>query len=69
MLRLARQSQSSWYADRLSEELHERATAPTLILKLSETSDVFFTLNRAQHDGFPLRPYLPAIAPPRNLIV
>ncbi|KAH8723598.1 hypothetical protein GQ44DRAFT_740839 [Phaeosphaeriaceae sp. PMI808] len=37
------------------EELIERRAATALWQKLSETSDVFFTISRALHDGFPVR--------------
>ncbi|KAH8589267.1 hypothetical protein B0O99DRAFT_637237 [Bisporella sp. PMI_857] len=55
LLGLARQSPRSWYRDRIREELRERHNAKTLCQKLSETSDVFFSIIRARHDGFPIR--------------
>lgn len=55
LLGLSRQSPPSWYRDRLREELSERRTATTRLAKLSETSDVFFAIIRAQHDGFAVR--------------
>ncbi|CAM1502317.1 Fc.00g043010.m01.CDS01 [Cosmosporella sp. VM-42] len=55
LLDLPRQSPPSWYRDRLMEELYERRTAITFWNKLSETSDVFFSLSRAKYDGYPLR--------------
>lgn len=55
MLGLAPQSPPSWYRDRLREELQERRTAITRWEKLSETSDVFFSMSRAMYDGFPVR--------------
>lgn len=54
-LGLLHQSPPSWYRDRLREELLERRTAKTSWRKLSETSDVFFTISRARYDGFPIR--------------
>lgn len=62
MLGLSRQSPPSWYQDRLREELQERRTAVTPLLKLSETSDVFFSISRAQYDGFPVRDLPPFVA-------
>ncbi|KHN94157.1 uncharacterized protein MAM_07997 [Metarhizium album ARSEF 1941] len=44
-----------WYRARLREELAERREARTALARLSETSDVFYTLGRARHDGYPLR--------------
>ena len=55
MLGLPRQSPQSWYRDRIREELRELRTANTPWQKLSETSDVFFSISRAQHDGYPVR--------------
>jgi hypothetical protein len=54
-LRLARQAPPTWYRDRLREELRERYAARTAWETLSETSDVYFTILRAQHDGCPVR--------------
>ena len=62
MLSLSRQSPPSWYRDRLREELQERRTAKTAWQKLSETSDVFFSISRAQYDGFPVRKLPPFVA-------
>jgi hypothetical protein len=62
MLGLARQSPKSWYRDRIREELRERHTANTPWQKLSETSDVFFSISRAQYDGVPVRK-LPVFVP------
>jgi len=45
MLRLSQQSPPSWYRDRLQEELREQQTANTFWQKLSETSDVFFSIS------------------------
>ena len=55
VLGLSRHSPQSWYRDRIREELRERRTADTLWQKLSEASDVFFSISRAQHDGYPVR--------------
>ncbi|KAH8814606.1 hypothetical protein DL96DRAFT_418333 [Flagelloscypha sp. PMI_526] len=55
MLGLSLQSPPSWYRDRLREELRERRTAATFLERLSESSDVYFSIIRARHDGFPLR--------------
>ncbi|KAI9677175.1 MAG: hypothetical protein M1829_002749 [Trizodia sp. TS-e1964] len=68
MLGLARQSPPSWYRARLREELQERRTATTPWQKLSETSDVLFSISRAQFDGFPLR-RLPPFDPARHFPV
>jgi hypothetical protein len=61
MLGLSRHS-PSWYRERLREELRERRTANTPWQKLSETSDVFFSISRAQYDGFPVRKLPPFVA-------
>lgn len=55
MLSLRRQSPGSRHRDRLREELCERRHAETSWQKLSETSDVLFSITRAQYDGFPTR--------------
>jgi hypothetical protein len=55
MLNLPRQTQASWHRDRLREELQELRLAKTTLSRLSEASDVLFSLTRAQHDGFALR--------------
>jgi len=68
MLGLSRQSPPSWNRDRLREELRERQTANTFWQKLSETSDVFFSISRARYDGFPVRK-LPAFVPSRHFLV
>jgi hypothetical protein len=54
MLGLPNQSPPSWYRDRLREELSERRAATTRWQRLSETSDVVFSISRALHDGFPV---------------
>ena len=54
MLNLPRQSQRSWHLERYREELAELDGARTRLEKLSESSDVFFAISRAQHDGFPI---------------
>ncbi|CAG8950370.1 hypothetical protein HYFRA_00006863 [Hymenoscyphus fraxineus] len=53
MLNLPRYN-SSWYRDRLAEERRELRKARTLVEKISEESDVFFTIIRAEYDGFPI---------------
>jgi hypothetical protein len=55
LLGLPRHSRPSWYRDQLRDELVEYRAARTPLEKLSETSDVFFALSRARHDGFPVR--------------
>lgn len=62
MLNLSRQSPSSWHRDRLREELLEHRLAKTPWQKLSEAADVFFSISRAQYDGFPIRKLPPFIA-------
>lgn len=52
MLGLTRQSEKSWHRARLKEELQERRLSKTFLLRLSETSDVLFCLQRAEYDGF-----------------
>ncbi|PSN59037.1 hypothetical protein BS50DRAFT_614721 [Corynespora cassiicola Philippines] len=54
MLSLPRQPSPSWHRNRFREELRERTAATTCWQTLSETSDIFFTISRAQHDGFPV---------------
>ncbi|KAI2637444.1 uracil phosphoribosyltransferase-domain-containing protein [Xylaria nigripes] len=54
LLALPRQSPPSWYQDRYREEVAEFHEATTTLQKLSEESDVFFALSRAQYDGFPV---------------
>ena len=62
MLNLSPQSPSSWYRDRLREELAEHRIATTPWQKLSEASDVFFSISRAQYDGFPVRNLPPFVS-------
>ncbi|KAJ5189987.1 hypothetical protein N7491_007972 [Penicillium cf. griseofulvum] len=54
-LSLPQQSHLSWHRARLREELCERRTAKTSWQKLSETSDVLFSITRSQYDGFIIR--------------
>jgi hypothetical protein len=68
MLGLSRQSPPSWYRDQLHEELQERKSAPTRLQKLSETADVFFSISRARHDGFPVR-QLPPVVTSRHALI
>ncbi len=67
LLGLSQQSRR-WYRDRIREELQERRQATTRLRKLSETSDVFFSISRARHDGFPCRS-LPPFAATRHGLV
>ncbi|KAI1357786.1 hypothetical protein F5Y08DRAFT_351636 [Xylaria arbuscula] len=62
MLNMPRQSPPSWYLDRYTEELVELDEAKTWLEKLSESSDVFFIICRAKHDGFPIAD-IPSINP------
>lgn len=68
MLGLSQQSPSSWYRDRLWEELRERRSAKTSWQMFSETSDVVFSSSRAEYDGFPVR-RLPPFVTPRHILV
>jgi hypothetical protein len=54
MLALPRQP-PTWYRAGLQEEEQELEEANTFIDKLSESSDVYFVLVRAQYDGFPIK--------------
>ncbi|RDW76540.1 uncharacterized protein DSM5745_06532 [Aspergillus mulundensis] len=54
-LRLTRQPSASWHRARIAEELKERRVARNQLEKLSETSDVLFSISRARHDGFAIR--------------
>ncbi|KAM7188539.1 hypothetical protein V8F33_010582 [Rhypophila sp. PSN 637] len=62
LLGLARQSRPSWHRDRIREELRERKAATTFCSRLSETSDVLFSLSRARYDGNPVRRLPPFVA-------
>ena len=55
LLGLSRKPTQSWHQDRLQEELQELRDAKTPLERLSETSDVFFTISRATYDGFPIQ--------------
>jgi hypothetical protein len=68
ILGLPRQSPPSWYQDRLRDELREFRLSNMPWQKLSETSDVFFSISRAQYDGFPVRK-LPFFVARRHLLV
>ena len=68
MLNLPRQNPPSWYRERLREELKERRHAKTFLERLSETSDVLFSISRARHDGFPVR-NLPQFRTTRHTLV
>jgi hypothetical protein len=54
MLALPRQP-PTWYRAGLQEEEQELEEANTFVDKLSESSDVYFVLVRAQYDGFPIK--------------
>ena len=43
-----------WYRARLVEELAERRKSKSYLSKLSETCDVYYIIQRAQLDGYPL---------------
>ncbi|KAI0993864.1 hypothetical protein K3495_g14320 [Podosphaera aphanis] len=62
LLGVKRQSTASWYRERLREELRERREARGFLERLSETSDVFYNVTRAQHDGMKIAT-LPAFTP------
>lgn len=68
MLGLPWQSPLSWYWDRLREELREWRTATTPWQRISEASDVLFSISRAGFDGFPIR-RLPSITSPSHVLV
>ncbi|KAI1824264.1 hypothetical protein F4861DRAFT_270598 [Xylaria intraflava] len=67
ILNLPRQTPATWYRDRYNEELVEFHQANTFVERLSEQSDVFFAISRAEYDGFPIEP-LPQFRT-RHLIV
>ncbi|KAI1431306.1 hypothetical protein GGR50DRAFT_698144 [Xylaria sp. CBS 124048] len=54
LLNLPHYTQKAWYQARYNEELAEFRQARTRLEKLSEESDVFFALSRANYDGFPV---------------
>ncbi|KAF2433053.1 hypothetical protein EJ08DRAFT_647781 [Tothia fuscella] len=54
-LGLPQQTSASWHRARIREELKERRKANTFWDQISETSDVLFSVSRAQYDGFLLR--------------
>lgn len=55
-LGLQRQVLRSWHCDRLREEELELREARTYLEKISEASDVLFSISRARHDGFDIQP-------------
>jgi hypothetical protein len=67
-LNLPRQTPPSWYRHRLYEELRERKAAKRFRSRLSETSDVFFSISRAKYDGFPVRRLPPFMASRHSLL-
>ena len=68
MLGLPQQSPLSWYQDRLQEELHEQQTATTSWQRISETSNILFSISRANFNGFPIC-RLPSITGPLHVLV
>ncbi|EED18670.1 conserved hypothetical protein [Talaromyces stipitatus ATCC 10500] len=56
VLGLQRQKPHSWHFDRLREEEQELREAQAYLEKISEASDVIFSISRAQHDGFNIQP-------------
>lgn len=50
-LKLAEQSSASWHHARIREELRERRHACSRLRRLSETADVFFSIQRARSEG------------------
>ncbi|KAG4433807.1 hypothetical protein IFR05_010721 [Cadophora sp. M221] len=52
ILALPRQTPKAWHTIRLAEEEREFLAATTLLERLSEESDRFFTIGRATHDGY-----------------
>ncbi|KAI9704997.1 MAG: hypothetical protein M1836_006777 [Candelina mexicana] len=68
MLSLRQMSPASWHHDRFREEIQECHEARTYIEKLSETSDVFFSISRAKHDGYPIRELIPCNTPRHALV-
>lgn len=68
MLGLSLQSPPSWYRDRLREELFERRKATKFLHRLSETSDVYFSVIRARYDGYPIRK-LPSFQASKHTLV
>lgn len=68
MLGLSRHSPASWYRNRVREELRERRTAVTGLQKLSETSDVSFSIARARHDDFLVGRLPPFVASTHMLV-
>jgi hypothetical protein len=65
-LGLRHQLSRAWHCARLREELHERRTATTRLARLSETSDVLFTISRAHHDSCAPFPKLPPFVVSRH---
>ncbi|CZT50908.1 uncharacterized protein RSE6_11980 [Rhynchosporium secalis] len=68
-LRLTRQSPASWHVTRLAEEKEEVRAAITFIEKLSEESDVFFTISRAAFDGYSIATQPHFTASKRNMLI
>lgn len=68
ILSLPRHYPESWHRERLAEEQVEAVEAPTPLKRLSETSDIFFTITRARINGFDIAPR-PAPVRPYNALV
>ncbi len=68
LLGLARQSPAAWHEERLREERVELENAASAVERLSETSDVFFSISRARYDGYPVEE-LPHLASRRHVLV
>lgn len=68
MLGLPRQTPRAWHCDRLREEIRELQKANNGLEKLSEASDVLFSISRARHDGYNIRP-LPSFFDRKYMLV
>ncbi|PVH71224.1 hypothetical protein DL98DRAFT_540221 [Cadophora sp. DSE1049] len=69
ILGLARQSPASWHISRLHEEKQELDEAKSTLEKLSEESDVFFTIGRAAHDCYTIDEQPSLTKSPRHALV
>jgi hypothetical protein len=56
VLDLKHQTPRTWHHDRLREERQELQEATTFLQKISESSDVIFSISRARHDGYDIHP-------------
>lgn len=68
-LGLSRQNSRSWHINRIREERGELHAAKTNLEKISEASDVFFSISRSRYDGFPLLKLPHPVTPPCNVLV